>query len=294
MAAPITILVNSQAGSQHPTLTAAELRQAAAEMGMDADVIGTETPAQMDEILKRLIAMGAETVAVSGGDGTVARAVQTLAHTNTALGIIPQGTDNNFAAALKLPTDVRMALQIVKTGVCQHVDLGKVRDTYFTEAAGLGLFANFLALCNDEDGGTKSYVRAAYAAAQVFFSLRARRLRLTMDGKPYCERALMCTAANSNRMAAGVSVAPGASLTDGALDVVILGDINRFELVQYITALRAHKQKTSPQISRVRAKEIRVASGRPMRVHCDGQIIGKTPLTISADPGALKVLIGQT
>src|SRR6478672_8682776 len=48
-------------------------------------------------------AEGVPRIGVAGGDGTVEVAVQDLARTETALGILPQGTFNNFATALRLP-----------------------------------------------------------------------------------------------------------------------------------------------------------------------------------------------
>jgi len=39
-------------------------------------------------------------VAIAGGDGTLHLAVQVLAGTDVTLGILPQGTANNFAMAL--------------------------------------------------------------------------------------------------------------------------------------------------------------------------------------------------
>ncbi len=53
--------------------------------------------------VRQLVREGVEKVAVAGGDGTVSLAVQELAYSNKALGILPQGTFNNFATALRLP-----------------------------------------------------------------------------------------------------------------------------------------------------------------------------------------------
>ena len=92
---PCTILVNNKAGALHATAGVEQVREMASAIGLEADVIGTESPEETRAVLKKLVAAGAERVAVSGGDGTVALAVQELAHAQTALGIIPQGTANN-------------------------------------------------------------------------------------------------------------------------------------------------------------------------------------------------------
>ena len=46
-------------------------------------------------------------------------------------------------------------------GVVRAVDLGKIGDRYFTESAGVGLFADALALYGQ--GTNKNFVRGLYA-----------------------------------------------------------------------------------------------------------------------------------
>src|SRR5437773_723883 len=101
--ATLTILVNGSAGARQPRAGADELRHLAMECGLDAEIVPTQSADEMDSILARLVAEGVDRVGISGGDGTVSRAVQRLIHTRTALGILPQGTANNFATALHLP-----------------------------------------------------------------------------------------------------------------------------------------------------------------------------------------------
>ena len=46
-----------------------------------------------------------------------------------------------------------------------------------------------------------------------------------------------------------------------------------------------------PKAQCVRAREVQIAAGRKMNVHCDDVVVGSTPVTISAAAGALKVLV---
>ncbi len=287
---PCPILVNSQAGALRSTAGGDEIARVAEGIGLAVEIIATTSPEEQREAVRGLAAAGASRVVVSGGDGTVALAVQELAHSPTALGILPQGTANNFATALRLPTDLAAALRVVQDGFTRQVDLGRVGDRYFTEAAGVGLFADALVLYGDAG---KNPLRAAYVMLRMMQTLRAHRLRLTIDGDSSIERAVMCTAANTYRMGLGSAVAPGARLTDGELDMVIIGDLHRTELWTYIKALRAQKLDTLPKAFSQRAREIHIESSRPMRVHCDDQIIGWTPVTITAEPHALRVLVEQ-
>lgn len=286
-----TVLLNDHAGALHARPGREQLQAMIEELGLDATVIGTQSAEEMQQRLRALVAEGAERVAVAGGDGTIAAAVQVLAHTRTVLGIIPQGSANNFATALRLPQDLPSALRVLQEGEVQAVDLGEVSGRYFTEAAGVGLFADMLALYGQ--GTQKNFLRGLYSTVSVLLSMQAHRLRVTVDGVRRTERAVLCTAANSYRMAAALPIAPGAKLTDGELDIVIIGDLRLGELLSYYRAVQAQMHLNLPKVTALRGKEIRLETRRPINVHCDDAIVGTTPITIRSHPGALRVLVDR-
>jgi YegS/Rv2252/BmrU family lipid kinase len=282
--------MNANAGKLKLTAGPDEMRRMAGEVGLDCEIVETKSEDEMHATLDRLVAAGVGRVAVAGGDGTVNAAVQHLAKTNTALGIIPQGTANNFANALRLPLDLPSALRVLREGKVQEVDLGFAHGKYFTEAAGVGLFADALTLYG---GSNKNPFKGLYTMFRLLLSLRASRIRLTVDGKVVGERAVMCTVANTFRMANALPVAPEARITDGLLDIVILGDLTRLEIWSYYRAFRAQTHLGLPKVNSMRAKEVRIEARRRMAVHVDDKVIGVTPVTITTQPGALKVLVDR-
>lgn len=286
-----TILLNNRAGALHPTASLDQLRQLVEQLQIDAEVVGTSSAEEMWNTICELKEARVRTIAVCGGDGTVAQAVQLLAHSDTVLGIIPQGTHNNFATALRLPQDLPSALRVLADGEVQEVDLGKAGDRYFTESAGVGMFADSLALYGI--GTNKNFALGLYSTMRVLLSFRSHRVRLTIDGKTHIERAVMCEVANTYRMAQGISVAPGAKITDGELDVVIIGDLQRNEILSYYRAFRAQLHMNLPKVTTVRAKTIHIAARHRMNLHCDDAVIAMTPATIEVQPGALKVLVDR-
>lgn len=286
----IPLLVNGNAGALHATAGENEFLSLARDLDLDLNVITTKSPDDSEQTLKRLIKEGASRVAVAGGDGTIACAVQALAGTGVTLGIVPQGTANNFAAALRLPQDLPSALRVLKEGAVREVDLGKLGDRYFTESAGIGLFADALTMYGPND---KSVLRAFMTVFRVFVSARARRVKLFIDDELHTERAVMCEVANSFRMAYAIPVAPEAKLTDGKLDVIIVGDLRRHELIPYFRAMRAQMHRTLPKVQILKAKTVRIESRHVFNVHCDDTVVGTTPVTIETAPRALKVLVDR-
>jgi len=283
------ILMNTRAGAMHAPSGQEQLQRMAREAGLEIEIFHTQSPEEMTKALQKLVADGAERVGLAGGDGTVELAVQTLAHTNTALGILSQGTFNNFASALRIPHNLPAALRMLRDGVVQEVDLGKVGDRYFTESAGVGLFADGLALYGQ--GSNKNFFRGVYAAVRLGLAFRAREMQITVDGTVHSSRVTLCEVANTYRIAQAVPIAPDANIADGLLDVVILSDITRRELLPYLHALRAQMHLSLPKVTVLRGREVKIEALRPRNAHADDHIVGVTPLTVTVVHKALKVLV---
>jgi YegS/Rv2252/BmrU family lipid kinase len=288
------ILLNASAGAFSSSVTTAQIETLSREIGLSAKVIGTRSRKDMRARIRELIKQKADVIAVAGGDGTVALAVQEVAGSGSTLGIIPQGTFNNFATALRLPQDLRSALRVLKEGEKRAVDLGQVEvashgKRFFTEAAGVGLFADALALYGK--GSNKNFSKGLRALLRLLFSFRAHRLTLRIDGETQIERAVMCTVANTYRMAQGMAVAPDAKVTDGKLDVVIIGDLSVGEMLRYYRAFRTQTHLQLPKVSYYHATEIKISARRRLNVHCDDAFVGLTPAIMTAQPDAINVLV---
>lgn len=285
---PWTLFVNAQAGLHTSGPTPDDLRSIIHALGLEVQVCTTESEDDMCKQIRSLIQKSEARIAVAGGDGTIHAAVQCLAHSDAIFAIIPTGTRNNFAHALGIPREVNAALESLRFGEPISVDLGHVEGIYFTEAAGIGVYADIL----DAYGRTnKDFWRGLYAIWRGFLNLRARRLRLEVDGVKVTERAVMCTFANSYRMGAGAPMAPQASVTDGELDLVILGDLSRLELIRYYRAIQANQHLSLPKVQTMRAKRVRVESATPMPLHVDDRVVATTPVDIEVHAGCLRVLL---
>lgn len=295
--ARIPLLFNDKAGAFSGSPDAEAYRDAAKEAGIEIEALGTQSEDEMKQHLRRLVKEDAPVVIVCGGDGTVHGAVQELAHApKTALAIVPQGTFNNFATALRLPLDLIAALRVVAEGHTRQVDLGLLRqdgcESYFTESVGVGIFADGLALYGR--GANKNVLRALRASLRLALSLHPKRVELTIDGKRRVERLLMCEIANTFRIAQGVALAPGARLTDGKLDVVMVRPMSWPEMWRYYRAFRAQTHRNLPRVKTVEAEKIEIrASRRHLNIHCDDKFVGTSPATIEIQPGALRVMVEQ-
>lgn len=284
-----TILMNDHAGRFRSTTSVEDMRKMLDGLGLNLEVVGTKSEEEMVANLRRAVKEGREKIAIAGGDGTIHTAIQTLAGTETALGIVPQGTINNFATSLRLPLDLPSALRTLHDGEVKAVDLGYACNMYFAESAGVGIFANALSVYGAD--ANKNLLRGLMAFMKIMMNLKPSRVMLTVDGERHEEPAIFCAAMNTFRIAQGFAIAPGARLTDGKLDVVILGNLSRRELVTYYRAIRQQTHPTLPKTKITQASHIKIEARRKLPVHVDDKVRGSTPVEIEARPGALKVVL---
>jgi len=284
-----TVLLNRKSGVVSAETHLEQLHKMIGEAGLNAELYPTASTAEMRKTLRELVAKGTPRVAIAGGDGTVAQAVQELAYSETALGILPLGTFNNFAAALRLPGDLPSALQVLKCGTPYPIDLGQAGTHYFTEVAGLGLFAKFIEVSNVRLG--KSLWRGLYAAARAVVPLKRHALRLVVDGEVLEDHVIVCALTNTYRVGAAMSVSPGAWLTDGKLEVILVGDVPLNDLPRYARAAWSQMLESLPQVRRLQAEQVQIEGPHGSPVHVDDQFILSAPVTVTARPGALKVVL---
>ena len=288
----LVIFANKYAGALSRLKGETSLEEYAREAGLEAEVVYTNSGIHLRRILREQVIGKLKRVAVAGGDGTIHSAVQVLANSGVEMGILPQGTANNFANALRLPLDLPSAFRVLAEGEARPVSLGEADGEYFTEAAGAGFFAEALAL-----GGAarraKNPLKMMYAALQLLLTNRAHRLMLDLDGDRLEQEILSVTVANSYCVGLNFPIAPHARLTDDYLDIVIVEPLSRREFIPYYQAMRMQSHTSLPKVRVLRARNIHISARRPVRVHVDDRARRKTPLNIRIVPEGLRVVVDR-
>lgn len=240
--------------------------------------------------LARAAAGGAGLVIVWGGDGTVNEAGGALAGSQTALGLIPAGSGNGFAAALGVPRDPQAALATALDGQTRCVDVGVIGQRHFLNVAGIGADARIAALFNRRARGSRG--RWPYISIGVAQGCRyaARDYVVQLDGDSARHRALLIAFANGREYGMGAILAPGAVLDDGLLDAFVVEDrpvAARFWDARHLirgTIARA------PDVVVRRVRTAAVEAAEPIEFHVDGEPgLAGTRVEIGVLPKALRI-----
>ncbi len=285
--ADVAVVTNHTAGRGRAADVAVRFRRAAESRGhtvieLDArDAASTRTAiASLPAEVRRVVGIG--------GDGLVHHVVQHLAGTDRELGIVPVGTGNDFAAALDLPDSADDAIEVA-LGPTRPIDAIETEHGWAASVATAGFSADVNARADRIRLPLGSLV---YTAATVIElpRLRARRLTLTLDdGEPFEIETIMLAVANTARFGGGMLVCPDARPDDGLLDIVSIGPVSRTKLLRVFPKIFAGEHLSYPEVTTWRASCASISAG--VDVWADGELLGPSPLSLRAVPGALHLAV---
>jgi YegS/Rv2252/BmrU family lipid kinase len=283
-----------KAGLTTNTAGVDEVQALLAQHEIAADVFCTEHAGHGTDLARKAIAEGYERIIAAGGDGTVAEVAEGLVGAHACLAVLPLGSVMNVARMLGIPRDLDGAAEVITSGRRARIDVGRattqVRQTFFLEAAGVGIDAGLFAYVNQIDRGNW---RTVIPLLRFLWRYRPRRFTLRLDGEDQRYAAMMVTVANGPYLGAALPLAPDALLDDGKFDVEIFTRFGKLELARHFLSIVAGRRAYNPKVLTRRASVVEVLSDRSMMVHADSRPLGTTPAHFEIVPQALEVLVGE-
>ena len=217
MASPALVIVNPVSG----TRSKQGLEEAVHRlMGAKTEIIYTEYAGHAALLAAQAANAGIKQVVAAGGDGTVNEIARSLTGTETALGIIPQGSGNGLARHLQIPVDIAMALKVIADGNVVDSDYGTVNGRPFFCTFGMGFDAAVShRFARQSRRGILSYVKSAISE---YVQYRPQTYTVSANGKLLTEKAFLIAVCNASQWGNNAYIAPEASITDGLLDITIV------------------------------------------------------------------------
>jgi diacylglycerol kinase (ATP) len=239
---------------------------------------------------------GYERVVAVGGDGTVCEVASGVAHTQTAVAVIPAGTGNDCCRNLGIPTDVVAAASLALNGAVRSVDLGEIQTvqgtTHFVNVAGFGFDADVARRVNSVPkivGGTVPYV---WGVLQTLWHYASPRMRLSLDDRALDQPVFLVAVGIGACYGGGMRIVPDAVIDDGLFDVCVVGKISRLEVLRLVPKTYSGGHRGHPAVQFFRCREVRAESAAPVRCQADGELAGDLPVSFKIHPGGLRCVTG--
>jgi len=227
-----------------------------------------------------------------GGDGTINEIVNGLMGGQSILGIIPVGSGNDFARALKIPLKVKDAVDLLLAMKTRSIDIGKAGDRYFQNGLGIG-FDSWVVeetLKVHKLRGTAIYL---YSVLKTIYSYKPPIVNLQYNDVNREEKFYMITVGNGISLGGGFKLTPNAILDDGLFDLNIIRDLRKWEVFQNLLSVFAGKHIYLEQVTTDRTDQLTVHSDDGFAAHVDGELLSLNlkSLDVKLLPKALKVVI---
>ena len=249
----------------------------------------TEYAGHAAEIAHECAEKGIDIVVAVGGDGTVNEVARSLTHTDTALAIVPSGSGNGLARHLCLPMDVKKSLEIINACKIEDFDYGIINDLPFFCTCGMG-FDAFISLKFAEAGkrGPITYVENVLKEG-LKYKPETYEVEDETGAKRY--KAFLIACANASQYGNNAYIAPGATMKDGEMDVIIMEPFNALDAPQIAADLFMKTLGNNSKIKTFRAKSIHIHRKEPGAIHFDGDpIMTGTDIDVHIEHNGIKIL----
>lgn len=268
------------------------------------DSVFTKAPRDATDIARREAQAGRKLVIAFGGDGTISETANGIlaagAGATTELGIIPRGTGGDLRRTLGLPEDLGEAARHVKEAPARPVDVGRVtfvghdgttQTQHFLNVSSFGYSSAVASRANSASKRFGAKMAFVGAAVRTLLSYDNTDVWLTLDEGPRERRRVMLTAVGNGRyFGGGMKICPNAKLDSGTLDVVIVGDFTRGDVVTKGSRLYDGSHLSLDLVKNVTARKLVAApveADAVIPVELDGETPGRLPATYEILPGAL-------
>ena len=260
------------------------------------DILQTEYAGHANELANTLDLSGYNGLCAIGGDGTLFEMVNGMLkrkdNQNFPLGLITGGTGNAFMHDLNCLDPIKASERIIK-GNLRSVDIARVEtpnNFYFSfNIIGWGLVADagYLAEYFRILGGLR------YDVASILEVLKGKRRisRLVLDGEVVDDDFVFVIACNTIHTGKAMRIAPNAKFDDGKIDLIIVRNASKTELLKLFPKLFTGEHVKSKLVECRQVQKFSIISDENSSLIIDGELVGSTPVHVTMEPKKINVLV---
>lgn len=249
----------------------------------------TKKKGEAKELTDTLIKDGATDIVCIGGDGTLHEVINGFHDFDKVnLGIIPLGTGNDFANALKIPTDPVDALKLITEETPKYTDFMQMPTVRGLNVIGAGLDVEVLKKYERLKKKTKfGYTKCLL---KTLFTYKCVNFKAKIGEKITEYHSFISAIANGHCFGGGLVISPEATPIDGKLNFVAVDKVNKFVLIKLLIKLMKKKINTAKQYVQEKVDKITIIPATPhYTVNVDGELYDDIPFEVEIVSNKLKV-----
>lgn len=244
---------------------------------------------------KRAAEAGFDLVIAAGGDGTINEVVNGIAplENRPKMAIIPTGTTNDYARALKVPrgNPIEAAKLIGKNqtilmdiGLAKNEKNGFYQEHYFINIAAAGTLTELTYSVPSQLKTMFGYLAYVVKGAELLPQVQFTPVKVTHDGGVFEGSISMIFVALTNSIGGFEQIVPDAKLDDGNFTLLMVKTGNLFEIIQLIgQVLDGGKHIDSDLIEYIKTKKLTIEqlnTENRLLLNLDGEFGGDAPVEL--------------
>ncbi len=268
----------------------------------------TERRGQGIEFAGEAVSAGCRRIIIVGGDGTLNEVVNgvftqdSCSPSGVTLSMIPVGTGNDWGRMFGIPLVYEGAIKVIKDGKSMLHDVGVIdyyegerkERRYFINIAGLGFESLVVKKTNKQkEKGKSGKAVYLYNLLSSLILYRNTPAEITIDGKKVSSRVFSINVGNGRYCGGGMRQTPDALPDDGLLDITVIKEMGKFEILKSLKLLYDGTILSHPKIDGYRTTSLSITSDSLLYIEADGESLGHTPVEFSIMPLAVNIIYGR-
>ena len=237
-------IMNPFAGQKRANKVLSELLLMFTKAGYDVITHMTTGTGSAAETAARLAAE-VELIVCCGGDGTFNETVSGVLESGVPvnIGYIPAGSTNDFAASLKLSTNILQAAKDILEGEPVAYDVGKFGDRYFSYVASFGAFTRASYSTPQSIKNALGHTAYVLEGINELSQIRKEHIRMELDDEVVEDDFLFGAICNSTSVGGILTLNPEqVDMTDGLLEILLVrAPRNLGEISECLQALQSQE-----------------------------------------------------
>ncbi len=294
------LIYNPVSGKEQLPQRVADILNVIEQAGYEASAFRTtrqEKSAQKEAT--RCAKEGFDLLIAAGGDGTINEVVNGIAglEVRPKMAVIPGGTTNDFARALKIPRDdLVAAARVILKGKTLKMDIGKANDQYFMNIAASGSLTELTYGVPSEVKSALGYAAYLIKGAEMLPRISSHRMRLTYDEGVYEGGLSMFLLGMTNSIGGFEQIMPDAQLSDGLFQLIVVKTANPVDVLRLMAQALNGKHVSDPEIIYTKTKTLQVElldDQKTIPVNLDGEIGGYLPMKFTNFKQHIEFFVGK-
>lgn len=207
---------------------------------------------------------------IIGGDGTLNYFINQYPQIQLPLSVFKGGSGNDFHWMLFGDIEIEQQVEKVLLATPKMIDAGICNEKLFLNGVGIGFDG---AIVKDLLGKKKLAGKASYLFSiwKHLVDYSEKECTLRMNGETITQECFLISVANGMRYGGGIKVAPHASVTDGLLDVNIVGKIAPLKRIKYLPVIEKGGHTGLPFVQYKQTTKIQISAPVALHAHFDGE-----------------------